>query len=304
MTHFSCSRYIRVGLRAIAVATFGGAVFAGMTSVTFAGDGSDATGGDVHGGDAQGSDSDDDKAVAMKSRFAEMVSRISIAPAGNPQSLFKLLPRPALSWSNPARRTTAGGLFLWTSEGRPQVALCVYPDGEQVIDLEFQSLSDGPLSADSDDRLLWQPSEGGVNWLPVDGGQPPARSLPARLRQMRMIARQFSAKLVPPNKNPIELRLLETPVYRYELSDDVAAKIGSAATDLIDGAMFAFVQGTDPEVLLIVEAYEDNDQQKWRYALARMSIVPTQVHHQSNLVWETQWAVKRINTPYYVYKSF
>ena len=72
----------------------------------------------------------------------------------------------------------------------------------------------------------------------------------------------------------------------------------------IEGAVFTFVQGTDPEVLLLFEAYEESGQQKWRYAIARMSMVPTQVHHGASLAWETEWAVRRTYTPYYVYKSF
>ncbi|MCA9135461.1 MAG: hypothetical protein KDB00_01845 [Planctomycetales bacterium] len=290
------ARFSLIQLPSIVIRSFGLAILIGMTSVA---------GGDEGQTETRGTDE-------IKNRFATLVSKVSIAPYGKPQSLFKLQSRPALSWSNPARQTTAGALFLWTSAGRPQVALCAYPSGEQVIDLEFQSLSDGPLSADSEDRLLWQPGEAGVTWSAIDAVQPPARSAPSRLRQMRIIARQFSAKLVPPQKNPIELRLLETPVYRYEISEDDAthnnstaqSNSGNSADGLIDGAIFAFVQGTDPEVLLMVEAYQENSQQKWRYALARMSIVPTQVSRQSNLVWETQWAISRSDTPYYVYKSF
>ena len=248
-------------------------------------------------------------ADGLKSRFIDLANRIVIAPSGSPKDVFKFLPRPVLSWSNPARRTSAGALFLWTASGRPQVALCVYPSDEQVIDLEFQSLSDDALSADNDDRLFWEPPPNAIDWNPLDGEQAPARTPFARLRQMRQIARQFSSKLVPPNKNPIELRLLETPVYRYVLpgTGGAASSDGKQLIDgapLIDGALFTFVQGTDPEVLLMLEAYEADGQAKWRYSLARMSMVPTQVQHNKTLVWETDWAIRRQNTPYFVYKSF
>ena len=244
------------------------------------------------------------KPEVIRDRFAKLASRMSIAPAGRSKDAFTRHPQPALSWSNPERQTPAGAMYLWTAAGRPQAALCLYPNGEQVIDLEFQSLSEQALTADSNDQLLWQPAEPGVHWKPIETAPRPARSAFLRLRQMRVLAREFSSRLVPPNKNPVELRLLDTPVYRYELDEKTAARSGQPKVELIDGAVFTFVQGTDPEVLVLIEAYHDGDRQAWRYALARMSVVPTQVRHADTLVWETDWAIQRPHTPYYVYKSF
>ncbi|QDV88453.1 hypothetical protein [Planctomycetes bacterium TBK1r] len=248
------------------------------------------------------------KPEVIRDRFAELADRISIAPSGRSREPFTRHPQPALSWSNPERQTPAGAMYLWTASGRPQVALCLYPVGEDVIDLEFQSLSEQALNADSNDRLMWQPAGPGIQWTPIESAPRPAQSAFLRLRQMRVLARKFSSQLVPPDKNPVELRLLDTPVYRYELdeaaSKSSASKSNRANADLIDGAVFTFVQGTDPEVLLLIEAYHDGDRQAWRYALARMSIVPTQVRHADSLVWETDWAIQRPHTPYFVYKSF
>ena len=44
-------------------------------------------------------------------------------------------------------------------------------------------------------------------------------------------------------REALELRLLATPLYRYR----------DTSPEGSDGALFAFVQGTDPEVLLLVE---------------------------------------------------
>ncbi|MDV6028881.1 MAG: hypothetical protein F9B45_01960 [Phycisphaera sp. RhM] len=248
------------------------------------------------------------KPEVIRDRFAELADRISIAPSGRSQEPFTRHRQPSLSWSNPERQTPAGAMYLWTASGRPQVALCLYPVGEDVIDLEFQSLSEQALTADSNDQLMWQPTEPGVHWKPIESAPRPAQSGFLRLRQMRVLARKFSSQLVPPKKNPVELRLLDTPVYRYELDEAAdtsgASKSNRANADLIDGAVFTFVQGTDPEVLLLIEAYHDGDRQAWRYALARMSVVPTQVRHADTLVWETDWAIQRPHTPYFVYKSF
>jgi hypothetical protein len=57
------------------------------------------------------------------------------------------------------------------------------------------------------------------------------------------------------------LRLLTKPLYRYE-----------ATGDLIDGALFGFVLGTDPEALLMIEAYKTPEGTQWRYAFAAMTV--------------------------------
>ena len=48
-----------------------------------------------------------------------------------------------------------------------------------------------------------------------------------------------------------ELRLLPKPLYRYE----------PKAGPVIDGAVFAFVMGTDPESLLLIEAVKSGGKQ-------------------------------------------
>jgi hypothetical protein len=54
---------------------------------------------------------------------------------------------------------------------------------------------------------------------------------------------------------------LSTPLYRYE----------KPPGDVLEGAVFAFVLGTDPELLLVLEARRDEGATVWQYALARMT---------------------------------
>ncbi|MCO8122438.1 hypothetical protein NHH03_11885 [Stieleria sp. TO1_6] len=245
---------------------------------------------------------DADETSKIKDRFTVLAEGLEIRSSDGANHKFELQSPPALSWSNPARQTAAGAMFLWTLNDRPQVALSLYPSSETIIDLEFQSLSESSLTAQSKTQVLWQPNEAGIQWLAVDGAAAPAKTPFQRLRQMRTLARQFTARLVPPNKNPMPLRLLDTPVHRSDFSKSQI----DVQQPLIDAAVFTFVQGTDPEVILLIEAFAEDDQQKWRYAVARTTIVPLEVYRHEKLVWTTgsQWAVHRIDTPYHVYKSF
>jgi hypothetical protein len=244
---------------------------------------------------AQGSE---DELPKMRQGFVLAAMRFQLTGGTSGADAFDLRSQPALNWSNPERRTHAGAMFLWTLDGRPQAAMCMYPNGEKRFDLEFQSLSSLPFSATSDGQSVWEPDEAGIEFHPLERAASPAASLPVRLRQMRKLAREFSAKLVPPNRTVVPLRLLSAPIYRYPPPD--------RRSEVIDGAVFAFAQATDPEVLLIIEAIGNNPQdERWRYGLARMSMVPTNVMHHDKVVWETDWAaIRQRSGPYYVISQY
>jgi hypothetical protein len=95
---------------------------------------------------------------------------------------------------------------------------------------------------------------------------------------MRVLSREFRAFL--DTKRQSELRLLTQPLYRYE----------TQRSDLTDGALFAFVQTTDPEVLLVIEARPLEGKPTWHYGLARMSMVNLRARHKDRDIWQVPWA--------------
>lgn len=231
----------------------------------------------------------------MRSRFAEAVNRFSAMDLESDRKL-SLMPQSVLNWSNPERNTLAGGLYFWTKQSRPVIALCVYPN-EGDFDFEFQSLTDQSLAVTRDNTSVWKPTEPGIVWRPLDGEKwTPHKSPLVRRRQMRQIANEFTARLVPPNRTAKPLRLQSAPVYRYP-ADKLPAKC-------IDGGVFCFVQGTDPELLLMLEVINNESGSPiYRYAVARMTMVPMQVHWKTDLVFEVDWARQSYSGPYCVIKQ-
>ncbi len=99
----------------------------------------------------------------------------------------------------------------------------------------------------------------GVIFAQVIDAPKPATDARSRLNQMRQIAKQnFSADLDPGTGQQEVLRLIFTPIYRYEEMPE----------GVIDGAIFSFAQGTDPEVLLMLEARSSGSEDAWFYAMA------------------------------------
>ena len=104
---------------------------------------------------------------------------------------------------------------------------------------------------------------------------PPAGTAVRRLNQMRALAREYSAAVTGWDKDQQVLRLLPQPVYRY----------GRPGGAVADGALFAYCKGTNPEVLLLVEAVKDGKGLQWQYAFARMSSRACEVRREDKVVW-------------------
>jgi hypothetical protein len=77
-----------------------------------------------------------------------------------------------------------------------------------------------------------------------------------------------------------EMRLLPKPIYRYDLE-----RAKSIHPDLIDGAMFAFAQGTDPEAVLMFEAVKKGDRTAWQYAFGRATAWTAEARLNNTVIW-------------------
>jgi hypothetical protein len=100
---------------------------------------------------------------------------------------------------------------------------------------------------------------------------------------MKSLASRFATTLTglsADGSDREELRLLPTPVYRY--------KLDASDPDLQDGAVFAFVQGTDPEVLMLLELVPSDEGPQWQYAFARATAGGLEARLGNMVVWEAE----------------
>jgi hypothetical protein len=229
------------------------------------------------------------QAAKMAQKAAEGYSFTLEARGG---SQLKLDPKPLLQWSNPVVGSIHGAVFVWTGKGRPEVVASIYKwygPTNFHLGVEFHSLAVAPLSARNEGLVVWSPRDPGIRFAPVPGAPAPADSPAARLRQMRALAAEFAASETTREGVIRELRRLTQPIYRYVGTDP--------ADGLVDGALFAFVEGTDPEVFLLLEARRRGGGDgvvEWDYALARMNSVSLRVAHKGKEVWslpEMPWSV-------------
>lgn len=218
----------------------------------------------------------------------------------DPPRALRLHDEPLLRWNNPVSGVKDGIVALWTDpSGRPAVAAQVFLSRDGVWIHEFQSLAAHPLAMTRDDARLWATQNPGVEMQPLQGAPTPAGSAPARLAQMRGLAREFSAAVDfktdrrDTRTTHYELRLLSRPLYRYAADHN----------SVLDGALFAFVQGTNPEVFLLLEACDGESGPQWLYGLAPMTGYRVEASHPSGVRWESgnkQADRGRNDLPYFI----
>lgn len=189
--------------------------------------------------------------------------------------------KPIYIWTNPTRSGGEnGGVYVWTSKGRPLVigSIFSHPEsGRRVVCHEFHSLATGMLQPEREGAAeKWEP-KASIKLEPLKGATSPDASPTRRLSQMRSLAREFSGHTIDYTKERWELRLLSQPLFRYEKPEG----------EVIDGALFAFVTsaGTDPEVVLALEARKIEGGSAWFYRAIRFSDSNLYVQHKGKEVW-------------------
>lgn len=140
--------------------------------------------------------------------------------------------------------------------GRPLaiVTLEIYPSPEAraVLSYEFVSLSPFSFEMKNSRGVAWSPASAALTMAKLEEAPEPADTKRARLGQMRQLARRFTAQGEWQGVK-VEYRLLVQPIDRY---DDVA-------TGVLDGAVFVFANGTNPELGLLLECSD----QEWSYGV-------------------------------------
>jgi hypothetical protein len=195
----------------------------------------------------------------------------------------ELRPLSVLRWRNASRGQEGEAMMvLWLHEGRPEAMASIYPWMSE-LQHEFVSLSRGEaLVAKENGAVVWSPATFGVAFRDVPGAPSPAETRPARLQQMKALADRFKATMTGWRANDSdreELRLLPRPLHRYP---------SSSASPLADGAVFAFVQGTDPEALLVLEDPQDGGRARWQFALVRATSGGLEARLNGAIIWTAE----------------
>jgi hypothetical protein len=220
-----------------------------------------------------------------------------------PKNDLEFKKEPVFEWSNPVRSGVQQGVvFLWLRDGRPAALGCIFSQPAQLpgrrVFHEFHALDTEKLLVSRPNALNeWKPQAGLERKELPDAGAP-ATAAGARLVQMRRLAEEFTGHETDNEGKRWDLRLLPAPLYRYP----------EARSGVIDGALFTLVStaGTDPEVLLLIEAREADGKPRWEYACGRFSDRSLYVQRKEKEIWSSVRNETNVHThdPLHLYRAY
>jgi hypothetical protein len=229
-------------------------------------------------------DPEDSLAKKMLPIYVKEAAEYSMAVESAPMKELELKKEPVFEWSNPVRNEVQQGVvFLWLRDGRPAAVASIFSHPHEKfpgrkINHELHALDPEKLLVKRDAYNQWKP-QAGLARAELPGAAAPAAGTGARLLQMRRLAQEFTGHEIDRQRKHWELALLPTPLYRYP----------AAKTGVVDGTLFALMSnaGTDPEVLLVIEARAKDGKLGWEYACARFSDLELHVKRKDKEIWSS-----------------
>jgi hypothetical protein len=244
---------------------------------------------------------DDPPRADWQPYFRELAKSYRITIDAEPDRTLELHEPPVLRWSQPVRGGDDGALFVWLRDGRPAVVGTMFcwphADGFRMVTNEFHSLVTEPLTAEREMESAWAPRDG-IAWKEFPEAPEPVETRTGRLAQLRQLASRFRGESVDDTTGQKwELRLLRQPLFRYALPEPE-----EKVTDgVLDGALFTLASGTDPEILVLVEAREFKGGRDWHWALARFSDRPLKAWLDNQQVWSVERSRPNVSAAYHCF---
>jgi hypothetical protein len=225
--------------------------------------------------------------------LAKRAARLSMSYAdGSRGGRLELLQQPIMRTPNKLGNSD-GRLWLWLDGRRPLAALSIWNRGPLWYS-ENSTLTDKPLQVTGWSNASWRSPSAARQWTVIDDVVP--ESAAARQRNLRAIALRFTAREDRLGVKS-ELRLLPRPLYAYREEDQ----------GILDGAVFTFVYGTDPELLMQVEAKKTSGNVQWQAAFARLASAELAVELDEKSIWSAPAISKddvvKLNTGYCIVRE-
>lgn len=218
--------------------------------------------------------------AAHAARVKAVATSLHIYTKPDRETEAALVPEPVLRYADSTRQIHESTLWIWGAQGRPAAVVAIEyytnpPKGARWL-YEIASLSTERIAVQRGSGINWVTDEAGLRLEPIAGAETPADKPARRLTQMKNLMRRFTAHEHEGTEGRLELRPLTSPLYRYDVLEE----------SIVDGAIFAFANGTNPEVLLVLEAHLGKEGGgEWKFAPAQMTGGAVIVELDGKEVW-------------------
>ena len=223
----------------------------------------------------------------QKARLLEQMTalaketHVSVADAEKPAQLVE---KPIFRYSDQPRRFIDATMWAWTEAGRPvafqKIEAIEYGDAGRPAALWqycLASLSTRNVTVKWTGREFRTRSPG-IEFRPLEGA-PDVSVGGQRKRQARELARNFTARIVtdPVNKIDQEMRLLTTPLFEY---------VDPRTKEFLGAVYGHSTNGTNPDLLIVIEARGSEGKLAWHYGPARMTTGGITLKYNGEKVWD------------------
>jgi hypothetical protein len=184
--------------------------------------------------------------------------------SGDRWDKVKRIEKPLLYYGDPTRNNDRGSVWAWGEKGRPVAVLELY---RGVINRTkwvavICNTSGGKLRAKRGGEPWWLANDSASELKDVAGAPVPAADAAQRQRQLKQLAGKFAGhEFWDPDNTRYDLRRLDRPLHTYRDED----------AGILDGALYTLANGTNPEILLFVEARTKDGAKAWRFTTGRLA---------------------------------
>jgi hypothetical protein len=196
----------------------------------------------------------------------------------------KLADAPVFRYDDQPRHFIDATMWVWTDQGRPVAfeKIEAMTRGSPEWGYCFTSVAENLLTVKWDDGREFRSTAPGVEYLPLPDAPPVPMQNAARKLAARRLVRDFSARILSDDSanNWEEMRLLPTPILEYRSSE----------RDEYLGAVFGLTtNGTNPDVLILLEPRESDGKPVWHYGVGRMTIGGVTLKYADKTVWQVDF---------------
>jgi hypothetical protein len=201
--------------------------------------------------------------------------------------------KPLLFYSEPTRNNDRGSVWGWGRKGRPVALVELFQDTNVRTRWVFAlcNTSGGKIRASRAGAPWWRENDSASELKDVPSAGAPAAEAPLRQRQLKLLAQKFTGhQFWDPDNSRYELRLLKRPLCTYR--DEPGG--------VLEGGLFTLANGTNPEILLFIEARVDSKNSSkhvWQYTVGRLAHAELHLEYDGKEVFEAPRANNKISAP-------
>jgi hypothetical protein len=182
-------------------------------------------------------------------------------------SRVKRIQKPLLFYGDSTRDNDRGSLWAWGEKGRPVALIELFQNVNERKEWVYTvcNTSGKRVRASRGGSPWWRGNDSATEPKDIPGAPAPSTDAATRQRQLKLLAQKFTGhEFWDPNNSRYELRRLERPLVTYR----------DEAGGILEGGLFTLANGTNPEILLFVEARVDarnGSKAVWQFAVGRVS---------------------------------